>query len=444
MNAWWTKYLPDILKERLEGRHSFQQVIGNTGWMLVDRILRMVTGLLVGIWVTRYLGPGRFGLFSYTLAFVALLSPLVSLGLEDIVVRNIVRNPSCKDETLGTAFVLKLIGGMASFAIAIGSIIVLHKGDSQIQWLVGIIAAGNIFQSFSVIEYWFNSQVKAKYAVFAKSAAFFICSAIKIALIIHGASLAAFAWVGTFEMALGSICLLVVYASKGDSIQNWRVSLQSAANLLKDSWPLALSIAAMTIYERIDQVMLGEMVGSEEVGIYSVAVRLAEVWIFIPVAIHWSVFPSIVRSKSLSDDIFYSQIQKFYNLMALLGYTIAIPTTILAHWLVIFLYGKEFAKAGLMLSILIWASIFTNLEVARSSFLTTMNWTKAYFVTVLSGALLNIALNFMLIPRYGGVGAATSSLIAYWFAVHGSCFLFKPLFRTGSMMTRAMLYPKIW
>jgi len=444
MNAWWTRYLPKFFGQLLDGRLQFQNIIGNTGWMFADRILRMVTGLLVGIWVTRYLGPERFGMLSYSLAFVALFSPLVSLGLEDIVVRNIVRDPACKDEALGTAFVLKLIGGIASFGIAIGSIVVLHRGDSHLQWLVGIIAAGNLFQAFSVIESWFNSLVQAKFAVIAKTAAFFLCSVTKIVLITHGASLTAFAWVSTIEIAMGSIGLIVVYAFKGGSLLNWRASLKSSVKLLSDSWPLALSIAAMTIYERIDQVMLGEMVGSEEVGIYSVSVRLAEFWIFIPAAIHWSVFPSIVKSRSINDELFYSQMQKFYNLMALLGYAVAVPMTFLAQWLVVLLYGKEFSKAGLILAVLIWAAFFTNLEVARSSYLATMNWTKVYFVTVMLGAILNIALNYVLIPRYGGLGAAISSLIAYWFAVHGSCFLFKPLRRTGSMMTRAMLYPKIW
>ena len=84
------------------------------------------------------------------------------------------------------------------------------------------------------------------------------------------------------------------------------------------------------------------------------------------------------------------------------------------------------------------------LEFARSSFLTAMNWTRIYLLTVFMGGILNIILNLFLIPRYGGMGAAVASLIGYWFAAHGSCFLFKPLFRTGLMLTRAMLYPKVW
>jgi O-antigen/teichoic acid export membrane protein len=198
------------------------------------------------------------------------------------------------------------------------------------------------------------------------------------------------------------------------------------------------------VYLRIDQVMLGEMVDSEEVGIYSVAVRMAEVWFFLPTAIYWSVFPSIVEARGQSEVLFYERLQKFYNLMTLSAYAVAIPVTLAAPWLVGALFGKAYTRGGPMLAVLIWANVFISLEMARSSFLTAMNWTKIYFLTVLLGCILNIMLNYILIPRYGGMGAVIASIISYWFAAHGSCFLFKPLVRTGFMLAKALVYPKIW
>jgi O-antigen/teichoic acid export membrane protein len=444
MNKTWIRHMPAFIRQKLEGRHSLQQAIGNTGWLFADRIARMGVNLVVGVWLARYLGPEKLGLLSYATAFVALFSPLASLGLEDIAVRDLVRDPECKDETLGTAFILKLIGGSALFVVAICTIFFLRRCDSQLQWLVGIIAAGSIFQAFNIIECWFNSQVHAKYTVFDKSAAFFLCSVIKIILLIKGASLIAFAWVITFEVAAGSLGLVVAYKSKIGPLGNWQGTLKRARSLLKDSWPLIFSFMAIVIYQRIDQIMIGEMVGSEEVGIYSVAVRLAEVWIFIPTAVFWTVFPSIIKAKAVSDEQFYLQLQKFYNLMALLAYAVAIPVSFIAQWLVVALYGEAYARAGMMLIVLTWASLFMNLEYARSAFLNTMNLNRIYLIAVVTGGILNVILNYILIPRYGGMGAAIASLIAYWFAAHGACFFFKPLFRTGTMLTRAMLYPKIW
>lgn len=444
MNQTWVKLLPGFLRRQVEGRAYLQNVVGNTGWQFGDNLVRMAVGLVIGIWLARYLGPEQFGLFSYALALVALFAALGSLGLDDIMVRDIVRHPEDRHEILGTSLLLRLLGGTISLLAATGTIFLLRPDDGLSQGLVAIIAAGALFQSFHVIEFWFHSQVRAKYAVLAKNSAFLFCSLLKIGLILAAAPLIFFAWVALVEVMLGAAGLVIAYRVKSGSLRDWRVSLKKARKLLHDSWPLMLAGMVVMVYLRIDQVMLGEMAGHQEVGIYSVAVRLAEVWYFIPTAIYWSVFPAIVEARAAGDELFYERLQKFYNLIALAAYAVAIPVALLAQWLVPLLFGADYARAGLMLAVLIWANIFSGLEMARSSFLTVMNWTRLYLLTVALGCVLNIVLNYWLIPLYGGMGAVIASLVAYWFAAHGSCFLFKPLFRTGRMLTRAMIYPRIW
>ena len=198
------------------------------------------------------------------------------------------------------------------------------------------------------------------------------------------------------------------------------------------------------IYMRIDQVMIGNMVGNTEVGLYSAAVRLAEAWYFVPMAVVGSVFPSIVEAKAISEELFYRRLQKLYNLMSLMAYIVALPVTFMGGWLVTLLFGAAYARAGPMLAVLIWAGMFVNLGVARSSFLTTMNWTRVHFMTVSFGCIINVALNYLLIPIYGGMGAVVASCVAYWFAAHGACLIYKPLYKTGYMLTKAMVYPKVW
>jgi O-antigen/teichoic acid export membrane protein len=440
MDQAWTRYIPKSLRNKIKGRDYLQNVISNTGWQFADNIVRM----FVGVWVARYLGPEQFGLFNYALAFVAIFASFASLGLEDIVIRDIVREPECKDETLGTAFMLMLVGGAIAFLVAIGLILIVRPDDNLSHWLVSIIAIGTIFQAFTVIDFWFHSQVQAKYLVLARNVTFLACSALKIILIVTGASLIAFAWVYLLELIVGSAGLVLAYHHRGYGLLDWQASLTKAGGLLKSSWPLLFSGIVITVYLRIDQIMLGEMTGSKEVGIYSVAVRLAEIWMFIPMAIFLSVFPAIVEARDTSEILMFNRLQQLYNLMAFLAYAIAIPVTLVANWLVFTLYGEDFSRAGDMLALLIWANMFIYLEIARSAFLSSMNWTKLHFVTVLLGAVLNIILNYLLIPPFGGTGAVIASLGAYWFAAHGSCFLFKPLFKTGTMLTRAMFYPKIW
>jgi O-antigen/teichoic acid export membrane protein len=339
LNSRWFAYLPPFIRVRLEGRFNFQKTISNTGWLFFDKILRLGVGLFVGAWVARYLGPEQYGLLSYVVAFVSLFSALATLGLDGIVVRNIVRDPSTKEETLGTAFVLKLMGGIAALLLSTGSILIFRHGESLVYWLVGITAAGMIFQALDPIDFWFQSQIQSKYVVYARTTAFSLIAVIKIVLIITAAPLMAFAWAGMAEIAIGSIGLIIVYQFKGYHIRAWRANLICGKHLLKDSWPLILSGIMITIYMRIDQVMIGNMVGNAEVGIYSAAVRLAEAWYFIPMAVVGSVFPSIVEAKAISDELFYSRLQKLYNLMALMAYIVAIPVTFMAGWLVTFLFG---------------------------------------------------------------------------------------------------------
>ena len=444
MNQGWIRFLPAFLRDKLEGRAYLQNVVTNTGWQFADKIIRMGVGLAVGVWMARYLGPEQFGVFSYAMALVALIAPLASLGLEDFVVRNIVRDPECRDETLGTAFILSLAGGIASIVVAVGTIFFLRPNDTLSHWLVGIIAAGAIFQCFYVVEYWFNSQVQARFIVLARNPVFLFCSLLKILLIITKQPLIAFAWVALLEIATGALGLAIAYSSGNKRLWNWHFKPGVAKSLLKDSWPHLLSGVVVIIYWRIDQVMLGELIGSGEVGVYSVAVRLAEVWMFIPMAIFWSVFPAIIESGSTSETLMFERLQKFYNLMVFLAYTVALPVTFLADWLIGTLFGEAYLRAGMMLILLTWANVFSSLDIARNSFLTSMNWTRLYLITVLLGAVLNIALNYLLIPRFGGNGAATASLLAYWFAAHGTCFLFRPLYKTGMMMTKALFFPKFW
>ncbi|ADH85085.1 flippase [Desulfurivibrio alkaliphilus] len=444
MNKFWTRFLPTFIKRQVEGRAYLQNVVGNTGWQFGDHLVRMTVGLVVGIWLARYLGPEQFGLFSYALALVGLFAALGSLGLDDIMVREIVRRPEARNEILGTSLLLRLFGGAVSLLAALGTVMVLRPDDDLSHWLVGIIAAGALFQAFHVIEFWFHSQVQAKYAVLARNSAFLFCSLLKIGLIVAGAQLIYFAWVALLEVMLGAAGLIIAYTLKSGSLRQWQARLKKAKKLLYDSWPLMLAGLVVMVYLRIDQVMLGEMAGHQEVGIYSVAVRMAEVWLFIPTALYWSVFPAIVEARATSEELFYERLQKFYNLTALTMYAVAVPVALLAHWLVPLLFGADYASGGLLLAVLIWANVFAGLEMARSSFLTVMNWTRIYLVTVTLGCLLNVGLNYWLIPIYGGMGAVIASLAAYWFAAHGSCFLFKPLHRTGGMLTRALFYPKIW
>lgn len=444
MKQLWTRFLPRFIREKIEGRIELQEVLNNTGWMMGDQIVRQVVGLFVGVWLARYLGPQLYGEFSYAFAVVMIIAPVAMLALDTVTVQRLVQDPSCRNKALGTSFVLMSVGGVVAFGLAMAAIFLARPGDSLVHWLVGILAAGAIFQTFFVIEFWFSSQMQWQYTAYAKTSAFLLLSLVKVVLILLQAPLVAFAWAGFGETLCGAVGLLIVYRSRGCSLSHWRFSASTARALLRDCWPILSFSVLVMVHLRIDQIMLGNMAGSEELGNYSVAVRISEVWYFIPMVICSASFPAILKSENSSEELFYAHLQRLYNLMALLAYGFAVPVTIFSGKIIQTLFSVTFAGAGPLLAVLVWAGVFTSLGAARNIFIVSKNWTRLNLVCITLGCVLNISLNALLIPQHGAMGAVIATVISYGFAVYGTCFLFKPLRQTGRMMTRALIFPRAW
>jgi len=444
MNQTWLRFLPSFLRGRVEGRYYLQKALGHTSWLMGDQVARKVVGLGVSVWLARYLGPRLYGEFSYAFAVVTIISPIAMLALDDISIRRLAQNPSSRDEVLGTSFFLMVAGGVVAFALGLAAIFLARPDDRLMHWLVGILTASTIVQAFIAIDFWFKSRMEGKFSVYAKTSTFLLLSIVKIGLIYLQAPLVAFAWAVLAETALASLGLLIVYRKRGYSVKDWRFSRTMARSMMRDSWPL-FSAALMTMaFLRIDQVMLGNMAGSKELGNYSVAVQITEAWYFVPMVICSAVFPALVEAETTSDELFYAHMRKLYSLMVFYGYLVALPVLFFSREIVQLLFSSAYKDAGPLLSVLIWSSVFGNLAAARSVLIISKNWTRVNLVCIALGCGMNISLNLLLIPDYGAMGAVVATCISYWFAVHGTCYLFKPLRQTGWMMTKALIYPKIW
>ena len=433
-----TRYLPGPLRDRLEGRPNLWRILTNVGWLFGDRILRLGVGLMVGVWVARYLGPVQFGLLNYAVAYVGLFLPVALLGLDQIVVRDLVNDPARRQETLGTAFSLKLLGGAVSYVIAI-AVIMMVRPDSTTQFLVALTGTMLVFQAFDVVDLSFQSQVRSKYSVVARNASFLMVSAVRVGLILSLASVAAFAGAVALEALLAAVGLAIAYRLSGERFGVWKVTTARAMELVRTSWPLILSGLAITVYMRIDQIMLGEMIDDAEVGIYSAAVRISELWYFIPVAIVSSVAPAITSAKKTDEQQYQRRVQQLLYTMALLGYVVALPVSLIAGPLVQLLYGAEYARAGAALAIHIWAGVFVNLGGAHGLWLINEGRTGYFSVSTALGAVVNVALNLILIPQFGATGAAIATLVSYGVTVAVINFVYKPTRPLGRMTLNALL-----
>lgn len=426
------------LSDYLAKRPHVQKAAANTGWMLSDKVLRQIVNLTVGVWVARYLGPSQFGSLNYAQSFVLLFSAFAALGLDRVVIRDLVREPANAGQIMGTALGLRLGAGALSIVLPIGLMRLMRPDDAGTMVLVAIIALGNLFLAFDVIDLRFQSKLQSKYTIYAKSSSYLLTSAAKVVLITMHAPLVAFAWVALADMVIGGLNMVIALRVSGQSLRGLSYSAARAGELLRESWPLILSGLSITIYMRIDQTMLGQMRGFAEVGIYAAAIRLSEVWSFVPVAIAASAFPSLIESRKISVEAYNRRLQKLFFLMTGLAYVIALPMTFLAAPLMSVLYGQQFAGAGLVLAIHIWGAPFMFLGVARGYWAVNEGLTKFIFATTFLGTIANIVLNLVFIPVYGPVGAAVSLVASQVVASYISNLWYRQTREVFVMQTKAL------
>ena len=384
----------------------------NTSWLFAEKILRIIVGLFIGIWIARYLGPSQFGLFSYAQAFVGLFSAIATLGLDGIIVRELVKDKNKRDLLLGTAFILKICGAILTL-IVIYIAIHFTANNTYTNRLIFIISSVIVFQSFNVIDFYFQSKVLSKYVVFANISSLFTSSLVKIYLLLNEASLEAFVYVVVFDSVVLVSGLIYFYIYNKLNIFKWKFNIYLAKKLLKDSWPLVFSGVIIAIYMRIDQIMIKDMMDTAAVGKYAAAVRLSESWYFIPMLLGTSLMPSIINAKKNNEVLYYERLQNFYTFMVWIAIFIAIPMTFLSDYIVNILYGIEYKEAGSVLMIHIWAGVFLSLGIACGKWYLAENYTQGALKKAIFGMILNVLGNYILIPKYGIEGAAIATLFGH-------------------------------
>jgi polysaccharide transporter, PST family len=399
--------------DKVKSRPDLQVILTNISWLFFDKILRMGVGVFITLYIARYLGTSQFGTLNYAMAFVAMFFPITTLGLDGATVRYLVNNTYPKDQILCTVFWLKLLGGVIALLMCMGSIYFFRYDDSITISLVAILASVGVIQAFNTIDIWFQSQVQSKYTVIAKNTAFILASVLNIILIQGDFPLITFAIATLVEAVLGAFGLIIFFSFQGHTIKLAQWSTSLAKKLLLESWPLILSGLSVMLYMKIDQLMLGEMIGDKAVGIYSAAARISEAWYFIPVAISSSMAPSIFAAKKISEELYYAKIKKLIRSMTFISILVTIPMTLLASFTISTLFGSEYAESGSILAVHIWASIFVFMGVATSTWFIAEGLNALSLQRTLLGAITNIILNFILIPHYQGMGAAIATVFSY-------------------------------
>jgi O-antigen/teichoic acid export membrane protein len=424
-----------------QGRSGLRRVAENVSWLIGERSLLLVLNFIVSVWFINYLGPSSYGKYAYAVSFATLFASLATLGLNNIVIRELASSKGAHGEILGTAFVMRIGSSVMTFGL-IAIAIFLVTDDPTTRLLVLVVAISVLADPTQVVDLWFQSRIESKYVVWVRVGVSLASILAKVALIVLRMPLIAFAWLYAAQALAMGLAFVVVFALRRPTGLRLRRSAVRAAGLLRDSWPLIVTGLSATVYMKIDRIMLGQMLGDHDVGIYSTAATISEVWNMFPVILATSLFPVVVRSReSSNEDLYARRMQALYDVMALGAYAVAIPMSLLAHWLIDLLFPSEFADSAGILQVHIWSLLFVALGVSRSRYLVAENLIRFSMWAALAGGALNVLFNWFLIPRAGGVGAAWATLIAYGMAAYLSGLFVPRLRATTVQMTRALLAP---
>lgn len=395
---------------------AIEKYAKNAGWLMIARVGSLGIKIVVGIAVSNYLGPKEFGVYNYPLVFATFFIAAAALGLDGFVTRELLRFPEKKNQLLGTAFILKFIGGIFILPLVYIAYHLANRFvhvEASFSYIL-IVSFAGIFQAFNIIDSYFQSKAQGKFIMSVQVLGNLLSAAFKLLLIVLGMSLNWFIAALLIDVIVLAIGYVYVYQKEGGSIFEWKFESPLARFLLKNSWPMAFSAILISLYMKIDALMIQGYLGSTQQGIYSTVVQLSESWYFIPVAIVTAVFPAIMNAKRDDPERYQRRMQNMYDLMVWISMSIAIFMTLASPLIYRLFYTPEYWPAAHVLTIHIWAGIFTFLGTASGQFLIAEGYTKLSMLRTGAGALINILLNIWWIPKYGITGAAIATLIAYF------------------------------
>lgn len=391
-----------------------QQYLNNSYWIMGERVFGLVLRFVGTVFVARYLGPEEFGLLAYALSLSALVAVGGQMGLQGLVVREIVKDSSGRAEILGTTAGLNFLGMFAGYLILLTYAASYESVGSTEFYLIAIAGTALLFRPLDVVDFWFQAFVQARYVAIARVFSHALGTAFKLGLIALGSTLVYFATAQVLQALVAALLLLIFFGLKAHlSLSRWRFSWSRAKDLLRQGWLVYFASIFAVVYLKIDQVMLRWLSDAGEVGQYAVAAQLSEAWYFVPAAIVASFFPKLIELHEHSEALFYRRLQQLFDVLFMIGLLVAVGMTVAAPFIITFFFGLEYAESASILVIHIWAAIFIFMRAALSKWILIENALYFSLLTQGLGALANVLLNYFMIPMQGGVGAAYATLFSY-------------------------------
>lgn len=414
------------------------RVVKNAGWIMGGKIIQMLISLVVGLITARYLGASNYGLINYAAAYTAFFASICTLGINSVIVKEFVEAPDEEGTIIGTALGLRAVSSLFSAITIIGISLVVDAGETTTQLVVVLSSIGVIFQIFETFNYWFQAKLQSKTTAVATLIAYVITSAYKIVLLIKQSSVVYFAFATSVDYICLAVILFFCYKYYGGG--KLAFSKQRAVSLLKKSYHFILPGLMVAIYGQTDKIMLKHMISDAEIGYYSTATTICNMWCFVLNAIIDSMYPPIMEAYKNDPEDFDKKNKLLYALVFYVSVVVSLVFTVFGGIVVQILYGQEYMPAVAPLRVITWYTAFSYLGVARNAWIVCKERQKYLKYIYCSAAISNVILNLIFIPLWGTTGAAVASLIAQVITTFVVPFFIKGMRENSILMVKAIIF----
>lgn len=406
-------------------RVLYSKNIKNSFWIIGEQVFQMLLSFVVGMLSARYLGPKNYGTLNYTASFVSFFINIASLCMEGVVIKKIVDHPYDEGTYMGSCIFFRVISSSLSMVSIAIIVYLLDYGDSLKITLAILQSIQLLFKSFHIFDAWFQRYLKSKYTSIGKMAASIFVSGYKLILLITGKSIIWFALSNIISDLIIAVILFCFY--KKEKGQKLEIKIAVGKEVLSESYHFILSDIMSALYMNMDKIMIGQMMGDTDVGYYIAASTISGLWAFVPMAMINSYRPTIIELKKTNEKLYKVRLTQLFSLIIWVSIFFAFVSFLFAEFIIRILYGNDYLKAVGALKVLVWGQMLAVISVVRTVWIICEEKNKYVKRYVAIGTVVNLILNYLLIPLMGIKGASIATLVTNAVVLIAAPFLFKEM-----------------
>ena len=412
------------------------KVAKNATWIISCKIVQSLLGFVINMFTARFLGPSNFGLITYASSLASFVMPIMKLGLNNIIVQEVVHHPEREGKAMGTMVFMNFCSSLVCIIGVVSFAYVANPGETDTVIVCALYCITLVFQALEMLHFWFQAKLMSRYSSTLGLIAYTLVSAYRIYLLATSKSVHWFALSSALDYLIISVGMYIIYNLK--KTQKLSIDLKLAKEMINKSKPYILSAMMVTIFTQTDKIMLKSLIDSESTAFYGAAAACAVMAQFVFQAIIDSFRPWIFEAQKKNNDQFEYRLKMLYSFIIYLSLLQSIGMTVFARLIIMIVYGEKYLPAVGALRIVVWYTTFAYLGSVRNIWILAHDKQKYLWVINLTGAAANVIFNFILIPYIGIYGAAIASLVTQFFTNVIVGYIIKPIRPNNAIMVSSL------